>query len=81
MTDIPTVPGGGNHTLAFAEAAGTEAAHEACLDVSKALAAVGMRVLADTTFLPRVSPVRFVHANQCYSCQIDQSSIRGREKN
>ncbi|KIO02232.1 hypothetical protein M404DRAFT_148339 [Pisolithus tinctorius Marx 270] len=51
---IPTVPNGGNHTSAFTEAAGAIEAHEACLDVSKALAAVGMRVLTDETFLSDV---------------------------
>ncbi|KAI6014998.1 hypothetical protein F5J12DRAFT_512954 [Pisolithus orientalis] len=51
---IPTVPNGGNHTPAFTEAAGTIEAHEACLDISKALAAVGMRVLTDNTFLSNV---------------------------
>jgi len=64
MTAIPTIPGGGNHTPAFTEAAGTEAAHDACLDVSKGLAAVGMRVLTDVAFLSRVCPVRlFVPIN------------------
>ncbi|KAI6124084.1 hypothetical protein EV401DRAFT_2055965 [Pisolithus croceorrhizus] len=51
---IPSVPNGGNHTPAFTEAASTMEAHEACLDVSKALAAVGMRVLTDKTFLSKV---------------------------
>ncbi|KAI6020158.1 hypothetical protein PISMIDRAFT_675148 [Pisolithus microcarpus 441] len=51
---IPSVPNGGNHTSAFTEAANTIEAHEACLDVSKALAAVGMRVLTDKTFLLKV---------------------------
>ncbi|KAI6160706.1 hypothetical protein EDD17DRAFT_759702 [Pisolithus thermaeus] len=51
---IPSVPNGGNHTPAFTEAASTMEAHEACLDVSKALAAVGMRVLIDKTFLSKV---------------------------
>jgi len=51
---IPTVPGGGNHTREFALAASTDAAHEACYDVSKALAHVGMRVLTDAPYLARV---------------------------
>ncbi|KAH0831179.1 hypothetical protein J3R83DRAFT_13756 [Lanmaoa asiatica] len=51
---IPTVPGGGNHTREFARAASTDAAHEACYDVSKALAHVGMRVLTDGVFLAKV---------------------------
>ncbi|KAI6126683.1 hypothetical protein F5141DRAFT_1186064 [Pisolithus sp. B1] len=55
---IPSVPNGGNHTPAFTEAASTMEAHEACLDVSKALAAVGMRVLTDKTFLSKASLVK-----------------------
>jgi len=51
---IPTVPGGGNHTREFERAASTDAAHEACYDVSRALAHVGMRVLTDAAFLARV---------------------------
>ncbi|KAI5994146.1 hypothetical protein EDD15DRAFT_2509753 [Pisolithus albus] len=51
---IPSVPNGGNHTPAFTEAASTIEAHEACLDVSKALAAVGMRTLTDGSFLSKV---------------------------
>ncbi|KIM62893.1 hypothetical protein SCLCIDRAFT_779378 [Scleroderma citrinum Foug A] len=50
---IPILQGGGNHTPAFTEAAVTETAHGACLDVSKGLAAVGMRVLTDVAFLSR----------------------------
>ncbi|KAI6038611.1 hypothetical protein EDC04DRAFT_2569507 [Pisolithus marmoratus] len=57
---IPTVPNGGNHTPAFTEAASTIEAHEACLDVSKALAAVGMRVLTDETFLSNVNLARYL---------------------
>ncbi|OJA16518.1 hypothetical protein AZE42_00614 [Rhizopogon vesiculosus] len=51
---IPTVPGGGNHTPGFTEAARSEVSHDACLVVSKALAAVGMRVLTDETFFHNV---------------------------
>ncbi|KAI5994209.1 hypothetical protein EDD15DRAFT_2262715, partial [Pisolithus albus] len=51
---IPSVPNGGNHTPAFTEAASSIEAHEACLDVSKALAAVGMRALTDRSFLSKV---------------------------
>ena len=57
---IPTVPGGGNHTREFTRAASTDAAHEACYDVSKALAHVGMRVLTDAAFLARVRLDSFV---------------------
>jgi hypothetical protein len=52
---IPTVKDGGNHTRAFAKSAATTEAHYACLDVSKALAATGMRVLTDEAFLAQVS--------------------------
>lgn len=51
---VPTVPGGGNHTREFTHTVSTDAAHEACYDVSKALAHVGMRVLTDEAFLARV---------------------------
>jgi len=51
---IPTLPNGGNHTISFAEAAATEKAHYACLDVSKALAATAIRVLTDDAFFAEV---------------------------
>lgn len=51
---IPTVPNGGNHTVAFTEAAATVAAHRATLNVAKALAATGVRVLDDTDFRAEV---------------------------
>ncbi|KAH7908386.1 peptidase M20, dimerization domain-containing protein [Hygrophoropsis aurantiaca] len=51
---IPTIPDGGNHTLAFTDAARTEVSHDACMVVSKALAAVGLRVLTDAAFLEQV---------------------------
>ncbi|KAG1903599.1 uncharacterized protein F5891DRAFT_1017195 [Suillus fuscotomentosus] len=51
---IPTIPDGGNHTTGFTEAARSEVSHDACLVVSKALAAVGMRVLTDEAFLQKV---------------------------
>jgi len=51
---IPTVKDGGNHTPAFAKSAETIEAHYACLDVSKALAATGMRVLTDEAFFAQV---------------------------
>ncbi|KAG5725164.1 Peptidase M20 domain-containing protein 2 [Termitomyces sp. T112] len=50
---IPTVRDGGNHTIQFAEAAATSVAHYACLDVTKALAATGVRVLIDDEFLAK----------------------------
>jgi amidohydrolase len=51
---IPTIKDGGNHTRAFAEAARTIEAHDACLNISKALAGVGIRVLTDETFVKKV---------------------------
>jgi len=51
---IPTVENGGNHTPAFTEAAGTIEAHKACLNVSKALAGVGVRALTDESFMKKV---------------------------
>ncbi|KDR78232.1 hypothetical protein GALMADRAFT_245310 [Galerina marginata CBS 339.88] len=51
---IPTVVDGGNHTRAFAASAATIEAHNACLDVSKALAATAMRVLTDDKFFEEV---------------------------
>jgi hypothetical protein len=51
---IPTIPDGGNHTPGFTEAARSEVFHDVCLVVSKALAAVGMRVLTDEAFLQKV---------------------------
>ncbi|KAI0321513.1 hypothetical protein OF83DRAFT_1051107, partial [Amylostereum chailletii] len=53
---IPTQPNGGNHTVAFTEAAATPEAHKACLNVSKALALAGLRVLADDDFFSKVCP-------------------------
>ncbi|EPS93720.1 hypothetical protein FOMPIDRAFT_1135632, partial [Fomitopsis schrenkii] len=47
---IPTVENGGNHTVGFTEAAASKAAHKAALDISKALAATGVRVLDDDEF-------------------------------
>ncbi|KAJ7721024.1 aminoacylase 1-like protein 2 [Mycena metata] len=51
---IPTVPDGGNHTPGFAKSAATMEAHYACLDVSKALAATGVRVVIDDHFFAQV---------------------------
>jgi hypothetical protein len=52
---IPTVQNGGNHTPGFTQSAATLPAHYACLDVSKALAATGVRVLTDDGFFAKVS--------------------------
>ncbi|KAF9525316.1 hypothetical protein CPB83DRAFT_859614 [Crepidotus variabilis] len=47
---IPTEPNGGNHTPGFARAAKTQAAHDATMTVTKALALTGYRVLTDDHF-------------------------------
>jgi len=44
---IPIEPNGGNHTKAFTLSAASKEAHIACLNVSKALALTGLRVLVD----------------------------------
>ncbi|KAI0357818.1 hypothetical protein OH77DRAFT_1303139 [Trametes cingulata] len=49
---IPT--SGGNHTIAFTEAAASKEAHDACLSISSVLAAIGLRVLTDDTFFEKV---------------------------
>jgi len=54
FTAIPTETGGGNHTAAFQQSARSPEAHKACLDVSKALAATGVRVLTDHDFFDKV---------------------------
>ncbi|KAF8153051.1 hypothetical protein B0H34DRAFT_800308 [Crassisporium funariophilum] len=51
---IPTILDGGNHTPGFEKSAATLKAHYACLDVSKALAATGIRVLTDDKFFAEV---------------------------
>ncbi|KAF9029524.1 hypothetical protein BDZ89DRAFT_1112567 [Hymenopellis radicata] len=51
---IPTTENGGNHTPGFTKSAATIEAHYACLDVSKALAATGVRVLLDDKFYEKV---------------------------
>ncbi|KAI0325726.1 hypothetical protein GY45DRAFT_1260351 [Cubamyces sp. BRFM 1775] len=52
---IPT--SGGNHTIAFTEAAAGKDAHAACLKISQSLAAVGMRMLTDDDFFKKVCEV------------------------
>jgi len=51
---IPTEDNGGNHTPAFTKAARTVEAHKACLNISKALAGVGVKVLMDADFMTKV---------------------------
>lgn len=53
-TGIPTEVNGGNHTRAFAAAARTPEAHRACFNVSKSLAAVGIRLLIDDAYYEHV---------------------------
>ena len=57
---IPTIIDGGNHTRSFAESATETKAHYACLDVSKALAATGVRVLTDDKFFAEVNDSLFI---------------------
>lgn len=45
------MPGAGNHTAAFTKEARTQEAHEATLDIVKALAMTGVRVLTDKVSL------------------------------
>jgi hypothetical protein len=52
---IPTELNGGNHTPAFTSAAATPEAHQACLEVCKALALTGLRVIDDEEFYAEVS--------------------------
>lgn len=55
MSAIPTEDNGGNHTPGFTKAARTLEAHKACLNVSKALAGLGVKVLTDADFTKKVS--------------------------
>ena len=50
---IPS-PLGGNHTPAFVDAARTEEAHAATMTITKGLACVAFRVIADAEFYKRV---------------------------
>jgi hypothetical protein len=52
---IPTEPNGGNHTRGFTSAAATPEAHEVCLEVCKALALTGVRVIGDDQFYAEVN--------------------------
>ena len=54
LAAIPTEPNGGNHTPAFTSAAATPEAHQACLEVCKALALTGLRVIEDDRFYAEV---------------------------
>lgn len=61
---IPAEPNGGNHTAAFAEAAGTQEAHDRTLVISKALAMTGVRVLTDNEFLEKAKREFAANAEQ-----------------
>jgi amidohydrolase len=47
---IATEPGQGNHTLAFAKAAGTDESFKSALECGKGMAVVGWKVLSDDEF-------------------------------
>jgi hypothetical protein len=70
---IPTVKNGGNHTIGFADSAATIVSHNACLDVSKALASTGVRVLVDDEFFAKV------WMNSLWMCRISCFVFLGRE--
>ena len=55
LAAIPTEPNGGNHTPAFTSASATPEAHQACLEVCKALALTGLRVIKDDHFYAEVN--------------------------
>lgn len=55
LLGIPTEFQGGNHTRAFTKSAASPEGHVACLNVSKTLAATGVRVLTDDGFFHEVS--------------------------
>jgi hypothetical protein len=54
---IPTEPNGLNHTTLFTKAAGTDEAHKVTLTVTKALAAIGARIVIDDSFATHVRPI------------------------
>ena len=54
-TVIPTKPQGGNHTPAFAQAAARLEAHRETITVTKALALIGFKVIADKVFFDQVN--------------------------
>jgi hypothetical protein len=51
---IPTLPGQGNHTRGFTDAAATEEAHRLTLKSAKGIAVVAWKVLADKAFAEEV---------------------------
>ena len=73
LVAIPTEPNGGNHTAAFTSAAATPEAHQACLEVCKALALTGLRVIQDDRFY---SEVRNTVANSSLEDQLSIPQVR-----
>ncbi|KAJ7178017.1 hypothetical protein C8R46DRAFT_888383, partial [Mycena filopes] len=74
---IPTVPDGGNHTSGFAKSAAIMSSHYACLDVSKALAATGVRVVIDDHFYSQVCPAGyFIFVGSTSSCISGPKDVR-----
>ncbi|KAF8637629.1 hypothetical protein AX17_002698 [Amanita inopinata Kibby_2008] len=73
---IPTEPQGGNHTPAFAKAAGTEDAHKATMIVTKGLALTALCILSNTLFFNEVRVFVFCVCNS--SLQGDGPVIRKR---
>jgi len=61
---IPTEPNGGNHTKEFTVSAASKGAHTACLNISKALALTGLRVLTDGNLVQQVTQSRGDHLTQ-----------------
>jgi len=55
ISAIPIEPNGGNHTKAFTVSAASKEAHIACLNISKALALTGLRVLTDDKLAQQVT--------------------------
>ena len=57
VAGIPTEPQGGNHTRAFTKSAASPEGHIATLNISKALAATGVRVVTDDQFFAEASVI------------------------
>ncbi|KAG9013746.1 hypothetical protein FRB90_005751 [Tulasnella sp. 427] len=55
LSTIPTEPGGANHTALFAKSAATKEAHAIAIQVAKALAITGARILIDDKFMAEAS--------------------------
>lgn len=62
LISLPAIPSAtSNHTPEFANATRTVAAHRATLEVTKALAGLGVRVLWDDVYLCKVSGLLHYH--------------------